>query len=42
MVSYLHHSCKATERLTEIQTRLELKNHKLVQDVQDNVEFDIE
>jgi len=34
IVSYFHRSCKATERLMEIQTRLELKSHKLIQDVQ--------
>ena len=34
IVFYFHCSCKATEKLTEIQTCFGLKNHKLIQDVQ--------
>lgn len=33
IVSYFHRSCKASERLTSIQTRLHLDNHKLIQEV---------
>ncbi len=33
IVTYFHRSCKATERLTSIQVRLNLPDHKLVQDV---------
>lgn len=33
IVTYFHRSCKATDQLTFIQTRLNLSIHKLVQDV---------
>ena len=34
IVTYFHHSCKAAERLREIQTQLGLECHKLINDVQ--------
>ena len=34
IVSYFHKSCKATDKLTAIQNRLNIDNHKLIQDVE--------
>lgn len=34
IVSYFHKSCKATDKLTAIQSRLNIDNHKLIQDVE--------
>ena len=34
IVSYFHKSCKATDKLTAIQSRLNIDNHKLIQEVE--------
>ena len=34
IVSYFHRSCKATNKLTAIQSRLNIDNHKLIQEVE--------